>query len=106
MRTLTLHSHTLPLNPHFRRSLVAVNGLIGIPYQGEGGRAVGCTTTAAAIDLRRQTDVCILSAPTTGLVHMTDVFLLRRADDKVVKEFNISAGAVLHLVLALRGGAW
>ncbi|OJT15509.1 Ubiquitin-like protein 1 [Trametes pubescens] len=28
------------------------------------------------------------------------------ADDKVVKEFNISAGAVLHLVLALRGGAW
>ena len=28
-----------------------------------------------------------------------------RADDKVVKEFNIAAGAVLHLVLALRGGA-
>ncbi|KAJ8469305.1 hypothetical protein ONZ51_g9073 [Trametes cubensis] len=27
------------------------------------------------------------------------------ADDKLVKEFNIAAGAVLHLVLALRGGA-
>ena len=28
-----------------------------------------------------------------------------RADDKVVKDFNIAAGAVLHLVLALRGGS-
>ncbi|KIL56932.1 hypothetical protein M378DRAFT_434791, partial [Amanita muscaria Koide BX008] len=26
------------------------------------------------------------------------------ADDKTAKDFNISAGAVLHLVLALRGG--
>ncbi|KAH9960428.1 ubiquitin-related domain-containing protein [Russula dissimulans] len=25
-------------------------------------------------------------------------------DDKTVREFNITAGAVLHLVLALRGG--
>ncbi|KAF8638095.1 hypothetical protein AX17_002456 [Amanita inopinata Kibby_2008] len=25
-------------------------------------------------------------------------------DDKTAKDFNISAGAVLHLVLALRGG--
>ncbi|KDR84408.1 hypothetical protein GALMADRAFT_237260 [Galerina marginata CBS 339.88] len=25
-------------------------------------------------------------------------------DDKTAKEFNINAGAVLHLVLALRGG--
>ena len=28
-----------------------------------------------------------------------------RADEKYVKDFNIQAGAVLHLVLALRGGA-
>ena len=27
-----------------------------------------------------------------------------RADEKYVKDFNIQAGAVLHLVLALRGG--
>ncbi|KAJ7743932.1 ubiquitin [Mycena maculata] len=26
-------------------------------------------------------------------------------DDKTAKDFNINAGAVLHLVLALRGGA-
>eukprot|EP01115_Flamella_aegyptia_P005730 TRINITY_DN24038_c0_g1_i1.p1 TRINITY_DN24038_c0_g1~~TRINITY_DN24038_c0_g1_i1.p1 ORF type:complete len:78 (-),score=41.08 TRINITY_DN24038_c0_g1_i1:56-289(-) len=26
------------------------------------------------------------------------------ADDKTAKEYNIEAGAVLHLVLALRGG--
>ena len=34
--------------------------------------------------------------------HRCDAY---RADDKLVKEFNIAAGAVLHLVLALRGGA-
>jgi hypothetical protein len=28
-----------------------------------------------------------------------------RQDDKTAKDFNIGAGAVLHLVLALRGGA-
>lgn len=28
-----------------------------------------------------------------------------RQDDKSAKEFNITAGAVLHLVLALRGGS-
>ena len=28
-----------------------------------------------------------------------------RQDDKSAREFNITAGAVLHLVLALRGGA-
>lgn len=27
-----------------------------------------------------------------------------RPDDKTAKDFNITAGAVLHLVLALRGG--
>ncbi|KAI0751148.1 ubiquitin [Daedaleopsis nitida] len=27
------------------------------------------------------------------------------ADEKVVKDFNITAGGVLHLVLALRGGS-
>lgn len=27
-----------------------------------------------------------------------------RADDKSAKEYNIEAGSVLHLVLALRGG--
>jgi hypothetical protein len=27
-----------------------------------------------------------------------------RPDDKTARELNISAGAVLHLVLALRGG--
>jgi hypothetical protein len=27
-----------------------------------------------------------------------------RPDDKTAREFNITAGAVLHLVLALRGG--
>jgi len=26
------------------------------------------------------------------------------ADDKIAKDFNIQPGAVLHLVLALRGG--
>ena len=29
---------------------------------------------------------------------------LYRADDKIAKDFNILPGAVLHLVLALRGG--
>ena len=29
-----------------------------------------------------------------------------RADDKTAREANISAGAVLHLVLALRGGTF
>jgi len=29
---------------------------------------------------------------------------LDRPDDKTAKDFNISAGSVLHLVLALRGG--
>jgi ubiquitin-like protein Nedd8 len=27
-----------------------------------------------------------------------------RADEKTAKDFNITAGSVLHLVLALRGG--
>jgi hypothetical protein len=27
-----------------------------------------------------------------------------RPDDKTAKDFNIAAGSVLHLVLALRGG--
>jgi hypothetical protein len=27
-----------------------------------------------------------------------------RQDDKTARDFNITAGAVLHLVLALRGG--
>lgn len=33
------------------------------------------------------------------------MFDYRRPDDKTAREQNIAAGAVLHLVLALRGGA-
>ena len=77
----------------------------GIPYQGEGRRAVWCPPTATAIDLRRKANVrpfpslpLLVSWAQRALAHI-------RADDKVVKDFNIAAGAVLHLVLALRGGS-
>jgi len=33
-----------------------------------------------------------------------NLFPPHRPDDKTAKEFNIVAGSVLHLVLALRGG--
>lgn len=35
---------------------------------------------------------------------LNDLFIVRQ-DDKMASEFNVEGGSVLHLVLALRGGA-
>ena len=40
----------------------------------------------------------------TGRPGADRVFTARRADDKMASEYNLEAGATLHLVLALRGG--
>ena len=67
--------------------------------QGEGGRAVGCATTATKANLWWETDVRLAPNPTVLLTQHSS-----RPDDKCAKDFNIAAGSVLHLVLALRGG--
>jgi hypothetical protein len=69
-------------------------------YQGEGRGTIGCSATTAEVDLQRQANVRI-HVRMCGWKLTADFY---RQDDKTARELNISAGAVLHLVLALRGG--
>jgi hypothetical protein len=51
-------------------------------------------------------DRCTLITDFRFLSMTSPFYSLRahRPDDKTARDFNITAGAVLHLVLALRGG--
>ena len=92
---------------HLRRSkLGAFADLPWIDHEdkGKGRRAIWCSTSPATSDFRRSSNVRIRWYFIPAIAKQP--FHTYRADDKTAQDFNISAGAVLHLVLALRGGRW
>jgi hypothetical protein len=70
--------------------------------QGESRGTVRRSSATAAFDFWRKTDV------RSHLLHTFSsqlcLIVACRPDDKKASDFGIVAGAVLHLVLALRGG--
>ena len=92
------------------RSFLTSLSLSDPTHQGESRGAVGCPTTAAASDFQRAANVrptpLLQSLPLSDLRPTFPMACCSacRADDKTAAELNITAGSVLHLVLALRGG--
>ena len=75
-------------------------------YKGEGRRAIWRATTSTAPYLLRSSNVCVkLTQPSGWPLPLTEPPHPFRQDDKTAKELGVTAGAVLHLVLALRGGS-
>lgn len=78
---------------------------VGFADQGEGRGEGGNTAGSTAPHLRWQADVGpnqLLEYPySKKFQHLTEC----RVDDKSASEYGLEAGATLHLVLALRGGA-
>lgn len=82
-----------------RATAIDIYDEIDYTHQGESGRAVRRSAPSAAVDLRWKANV--RDAAQLLIIYLSHE---RRQDDKTAKDFNITAGAVLHLVLALRGG--
>ena len=102
-----INSH-LSISHDFSFHLLYISFSSDHTHKGESRGAIGCATTTAAADFFWSTNVrywslIYLSAILIKLKTFT-FFLTCRADDKIAKDLGIQAGAVLHLVLALRGG--
>jgi len=75
-------------------------------HKGEGRGAIRSPASSAASHFQWSTNVrnSFFHFTTSIFPYAVAISLTTRADDKTAKDFNITPGAVLHLVLALRGG--